>query len=279
MSDLRIPDTNEFHRMEGYQGPIIVRGAYNDRVDAAFAAGDADKALAQPWRAVYQYVSKSFDMAAAAHAFIRILAGRRFDATIVDIEEGDGDQQAREHAWLTVMADDPARDWAYSGDYFARSHGLAPEWIAAYQQREPTAAHTLWQFSDAYQFPGMSGPCDASLFHGTLDDLIALTGGQPSSTPPKEDDVARATYVMRKGSGLVFAHFDDGRFVHVDNPGGLGFTTLEDLYGRTLGVQFVADDFPAGYHETTPIDDGSGQTRKVLVLGAGTADLIGVPKG
>jgi hypothetical protein len=53
------------------------------------------------------------------------------------------------------MANDPARDWTYSGDYFARTHGLTVDWIAAYQKREPTTAHRLWQFTDKHEFPGI----------------------------------------------------------------------------------------------------------------------------
>jgi hypothetical protein len=134
----------------------------------------------------------------AAERFLETLGTFRPNVTILDLEEGTGDQAGRQHDWLSVMANDPARDWTYSGDYFARTHGLSVDWIAAYQKREPTTAHRLWQFTDAHSFPGI-GSCDASVFLGTVDDLIALTSNTapPAPTPAHtEDDMAKFHYAQ-----------------------------------------------------------------------------------
>ena len=44
--------------------------------------------------------------------------------------------------------------------------------------------HLLWQFTDAYQVPGI-GTCDCSVYHGTIDQLAALAyAGQPAAPAP-----------------------------------------------------------------------------------------------
>jgi hypothetical protein len=186
-----IPDVSEFQTVDFrvFSGPIIVRAHNSNRADYHWPQ-HAEGASKQPWWAAYQYLTATADPTAAAHAFLATLGNYRPNCTILDLEEGGGDLHARQHAWLSVMAGDPARDWTYSGDYFARAHGLDVEWVAAYQQREPTTAHRLWQFSDAHAFPGI-GACDASTFDGTVADLVALTNGGSTPAPPShpsEDD-------------------------------------------------------------------------------------------
>jgi hypothetical protein len=207
MPDLLLPDVSEFQTVDFgvFSGPIIVRAHNSNRADNHWPQHAAG-ASKQPWWAVYQYLTAGADPAAAAHALLATIGSYRPNATILDLEEGSGDQQARQHAWLSVMAGDPAVDWTYSGDYFARAHNLDNvEWVAAYQSREPTTAHNLWQFSDAHTFPGI-GACDASIFHGSLDDLLRLTGNAPAPTPqpaPEVDDMVR---IMRPdGQATVYA--------------------------------------------------------------------------
>lgn len=118
--------------------------------------------------------------------------------------------------------------------------------------------------------------CCGDMLYARLPDIRAEVA-RLVAQPPTEDDVAKATYVMRDNSPNVYAHFEDGRFLHVSQPNGLGYQTLEDLYATTLGVQFVQDPFPAGYHITKDVDDGTGLKRRVTVLGKGTADALGVP--
>lgn len=188
MTDLRIPDVSEFQTVnfDVFSGPIIVRAHNSNRADLHWAQ-HAMGASQQPWWAAYQYLTKNANPGDAARAFLATLGNYRPNCTILDLEEGDGDQQARQHAWLSVMAGDPSADWTYSGDYFARAHGLSVEWVAAYQNREPTTAHVLWQASDRWDFPGI-GSCDGSLFHGSVDDLIALTSGT-APAPHQGDEV------------------------------------------------------------------------------------------
>lgn len=157
------------------------------------------------WWAGYFYLPASIDAAAAARSFLDTLGAARPNATILDIEEGAGDQLFRQHDALNVLASDPAADWTYSGYYFARDHNLDPvEWVAAYGQREPTTAHLLWQFTNSRTFAGV-GQADGSIFHGSIDELLALTNPTPGATPPAlppppEDDMAHAYFVQHEGA-------------------------------------------------------------------------------
>lgn len=181
-----IPDVSEYQTVDfgTFTGPIIVRAHNGWRADNHWTR-HADGASNQAWWGAYQYLPATVDPAAAAQAFLTTLAGYRPNVTILDLEEGDGDQSARQHAWLSVMAGDPATDWTYSGAYFARTHGLTVEWIAAYGQREPTDTHLLWQYADNQYFAGI-GNCDGSVFNGDLGQLIALTN--PPAAPVSEDE-------------------------------------------------------------------------------------------
>lgn len=198
MSDLTIADISEFQTMDWsvfHEPAVIVRAHNSTRADNKWYDNALHASQQCRWWAAYQYLTKTADPATAAQAFLATLGSYRPNATIVDIEEGDGDQQARQHAWLDVMANDPACDWTYSGDYYARTHNIVPlDWVAAYQLREPTVAHTLWQFTDKQTFDGIAAPCDASVFHGTIDDLINLTGGNMPITDADAEKIASAVW-------------------------------------------------------------------------------------
>ncbi len=212
MGDLRIADVSEFQQIDvqqyGSENPALIARAHNSfRIDhqwnAIATAANADPDIL--WFAAYQYLTQSADPAAAARAFVDTVNPHRVDLVIVDIEEGSGDQSGRQHAWLDTVTGHP--EWTYSGDYFARAHGLSVDWIAAYQQHEPTNAHKLWQFTDKQTFKGISAPCDGSVFHGDVHDLIALTSGGPNL----EDKMyAPAIANDAQGNEWVFARGVDG---------------------------------------------------------------------
>jgi hypothetical protein len=246
MADLYIPDTNEFHPMEGYQGPIIVRACYNATQDKAFRNGDADKAMAQPWKGAYQYLSKGFDAVAGARAFKSIIAGRKFDVLILDLEEGDGDQSGRQAAWLHEMESTGICLWTYAGLYFAKAHNIAVGnkfWVAAYGQREPTIPHVLWQFADDHSFPGISRPCDGSVFHGSLDDLLKATSGAPAPTPTPPQETEKDMFVVRgdKTPEWWLTDFVTKRWIHnMDEMAVIRFTYVR--FGAPLHGETAADN-------------------------------------
>lgn len=229
MADLVIPDVSEYQTVDfdRWSGPIIVRAHNSNRPDNKWAQHAAGAAR-QPWWGAYQYLTAGADPAAAARALLATLGDRRPNCTMLDLEEGAGDQRARQHAWLDVMAGDPAVDWTYSGLYFTRAHNLDDvQWIAAYGQREPTDAHRLWQFSSGYTFPGISSPTDASVFHGTVDDLLALTEG--------DDDMLSKDEIK----AAVREVLDEGTLFGVTNPDGspgAGVATFHFIAERVRSI-------------------------------------------
>jgi hypothetical protein len=144
----------------------------------------------------YCYLLAKDDPIAAAVIFCRVLQAhgglRAGEFVVCDDEEGTGDQSGRVDAFLAAcdsilrVPDPSGQDWWYSDLNFAAIHNLAAargrRWIAAYGQGEPTVPHDLWQFTDAQQFAGISGPCDASVFHGSISDLRSLIGGLDMAT-------------------------------------------------------------------------------------------------
>lgn len=269
MPDLLIPDVSEFQTVDFtvFSGPIIVR-AHNGRRSDYHWLQHAAGASSQPWWAAYQYLPANVGAAFAAQRFLETLGTFRPNVTILDLEEGAGDQQQRQHDWLTVMAGDPARDWTYSGDYFARAHGLTVDWIAAYQNRAPSTAHTLWQFTDAHDFPGI-GICDGSVFLGTVDDLIALTstaGNTPVADPtPDTEDTVRFHYAKPDNSPNVYLVSLAAPPRHV--------TLFRDAeYWAKAEGHTVFED---GDHDLG--GDSNGDVRKGIILDAKGRELFGLP--
>ena len=158
---------------------IVIRALYGTRIDKAWFGGgrrDALHAGGVRFLGIYAYIRADQDVTAQAKALTSLLGRLRpGEKVIADIEEGTGNQQARWVTWARVinaaLGDPP---WDYSGLNYARDHGLQPvSWVAAYGPREPDPPHQLWQFTDAFNVPGV-GVCDASVFHGSIDDLAAL---------------------------------------------------------------------------------------------------------
>lgn len=268
MPDLLIPDVSEYQTVDFnvFSGPIIVRAHNGRRADYHWERHAAG-ASAQPWWAAYQYLPANVGAGLAAHRLLDTLGTFRPNVTILDLEEGTGDQQGRQHDWLDVMANDPARDWTYSGDYFARTHGLTVDWIAAYQKREPTTAHKLWQFTDAHDFPGI-GTCDGSVFFGTVADLIALTSNPPVPPhPPEDEDTMFAQLVKKEGDAAVYV-------------AGVGITPRHvssfadaDLCTIATGVHLQP---PPPAAKVVKITDKAGATRDVWEVGPSGAALFGL---
>lgn len=199
MTDLIIPDLSEFQtgtdlaalRAGGY--PAVILRAHNGwRPDFRFVLWQAQaRQLRYTAIGYYQYLVAGRDAAAQARDFAATVGPLRpGEFAICDDEEGAGDQSARVNTWFDALDSiwhDPAGDWEYSGLFFSRAHlgSVRPSvhrWLAAYSTVEPVDVHQLWQFSDAYQFPGVPGPSDASIFHGTVDQLAELVN--PPATPP-----------------------------------------------------------------------------------------------
>jgi hypothetical protein len=189
VSDLIIPDVSEFQgavewpRLVAAGYPVAIARVHNgDRADERWPA-NRDQAHAAGVRALglYQYVVADRDAGDQAAEFCALVGQLRpGEWPICDLEVGDGDQASRARAWYTTVAarlQDASAEQLYSGLDFYQAHGLAAAgypriWLAAYGPSEPTMPHELWQFTDARDFPGIANPCDASVFHGTVADLL-----------------------------------------------------------------------------------------------------------
>ena len=172
---------------------IVIRAMYGDaHDDNAWHAGARRDALhtgGAKFIGIYQYLVAGQDAAAQAHALTALLGHLRpGEKLICDLEEGDGDQGARFRQWsavLTAAYGRAADPWCYSGLDFAATHGVSPQWVAAYQPSEPATPHLMWQFTDSFPVPGV-GLADCSRFHGTIGELAAY--GWQGSTPPRKED-------------------------------------------------------------------------------------------
>lgn len=168
---------------------IVIRAAYGTRTDRAWYGGQR-RALLHAGGArfigIYQYLVAGQDAAAQARQLCSLTGVLQpGEKLICDLEEGAGNQHARWQAWAQVVRDQLGDEpWLYSGLFFGQSAGIAPvDWVAAYQRAEPSPAHTLWQFTDAFSVPGV-GTCDCSVFHGTIGQLAALAHGGTQPVPP-----------------------------------------------------------------------------------------------
>jgi lysozyme len=199
MTDLLVPDVSEYQGAvdwrtlvsSGYPAAII-RAHNGSRMDGEWAVNRAGAhAAGVTVLGIYQYLDPSVDAAQQANELCDLIGALRpGEWPICDLEVGAGDQSARAHAWYVTVAGrlhDAAAEELYSDLSFWQEHnlssgGFARAWVAAYGSQEPAIKHDLWQFSESQSFPGISGPCDANVFHGTVADLLALT--DPESTMP-----------------------------------------------------------------------------------------------
>jgi hypothetical protein len=174
---------------------IVIRAMYGDAHDDQAWFGGARRAALHAggvkFLGIYQYLVATQDAAAQAHAFVDLIGTLKpGEIPICDIEEGTG-QEGRWIAWRNViqsaypqLAQTPTgRPWCYAGLNFGAANGLPMDWVAAYQSSEPTTPHDLWQFTDAFNVPGV-GSIDCSKYHGTIDELVALITPKSQPTPP-----------------------------------------------------------------------------------------------
>lgn len=200
MPDLLLPDFSEFQPNASMSGVAKVNGGAAI-IRACYGAAHPDKAFAALRAAaagfrflgIYQYLVAGQDVAAQAAAFLKLVGKLApHEVAIVDLEEGAGNQWPRADQWYSTVDKALGKpSWVYSGDDFAREHGLSAifasarhTWVAAYGSTEPSLGHTLWQSTDGKDgshitsWPG-AGNCDTSVYHGTIAQLAALI------TPPK----------------------------------------------------------------------------------------------
>jgi GH25 family lysozyme M1 (1,4-beta-N-acetylmuramidase) len=257
MTDIRMADISEFQSnvdAPAYlkQYKCIICRTYSGYRPDKMMTGRRDYLRGQPFTGLgwYAYLAPDRDPAQQAREFINTVGSLKPNEwPILDLEEGSGNQTSRAEAWFKVV--DP---WAgfpamlYSGDYFLKNQlsgaghwSGRPLWIAAYQSNEPTAAHILWQFSDAYTFAGI-GACDGNLAHMSAQEFISkVRGGKVTPDTPQpitEDDMISA--VLKKNGAIeVFVEKSDGRVYHTWQKGENGKWYSTD--GKTISWQSMGN--------------------------------------
>lgn len=199
MIPLHLPDVSEYQPAVNWRavaarngGAAIIRAMYGaGHVDDAWAGGARRRNARESGihvLGIYQYVTEGEDVVAQAQAFVQLVGTLEpGEFAVIDLEEGTGDQLARAHAWLEHVDGHLTYPgyrgaWLYSGAAFFDEHGLMPiarsprhTWVAAYSAEPPAVPYTLWQHTDAEQWPGI-GSCDCSIYKGDLDGLAATVG-------------------------------------------------------------------------------------------------------
>jgi Glycosyl hydrolases family 25 len=170
---------------------VVIRAMYGDAHDDLAWYGGARRADFHTGGAlfvgIYQYVVAGQDAAMQGRALAELVGPlQKGEVLICDLEEGSGNQSGRLTAWYNAVTayysgtygqNISGHLWTYSGLSFSQTSGIAPvDWLADYTSTEPALKHTLWQFSETYNVPGV-GTSDCSLFHGTVTQLAALAYG------------------------------------------------------------------------------------------------------
>jgi GH25 family lysozyme M1 (1,4-beta-N-acetylmuramidase) len=238
MADIKLADISEFQ--QNVDADLYIKSGHDVLICRVHNGYRQDKMLPQrvaylrskPFVALgwYQYIAPDRDPVTQAHEFISTIGRLRpNEFPIGDLEEGAGNQTRRAEAWFKVVD-----AWAgfqaslYSGQSFlekqlggVRHWGRRPLWVAAYlDSHQPTPSGeprgaTWWQYTDRGRFPGMPGPVDGSIYHGTAHQFLARVrpGASPMPTPP-EGTVALAVATMKDGRFEVFVEKADGSVWH-----------------------------------------------------------------
>jgi hypothetical protein len=170
---------------------IVIRCAYGtSKQDAAWYGGARRDALHKggaKFVGIYQYLRAGQSGAAQADFFHSVVGRiRPGEVFIADFEEGQKHVLSEWYARMRFTYGDAIGPylWTYSGLAFEEAQGVRAEWVAAYRATEPSVPHKLWQFTSSMTVPGISGACDCSVFHGTVDQLAALAYQAAAPPPP-----------------------------------------------------------------------------------------------
>jgi peptidoglycan hydrolase-like protein with peptidoglycan-binding domain len=254
---------------------IVIRAAYGAaHTDHAWYGGQRRALLlagGAKFLGIYQYLVAGQDAVAQARALVSIVGGKlnKGEVIICDLEEGSGNQHGRLAAWSHVITSELGdAPWAYSGLWFAQNAGIAPVgWVAAYQNSEPAAPHTLWQFTDAFAVPGV-GSTDCSVYHGTIGQLAALAHG--GTAPPKPPPAGNWTDALLASLPTLSAGAtgQDTRSIQGLLSGRSHPVTMDGAYGPVTRSAVMAFQHSSGLSPDGVT--GPATWRKLLRSAAGT---------
>jgi GH25 family lysozyme M1 (1,4-beta-N-acetylmuramidase) len=129
---------------------------------------------------IYQYLVAGQSGTSQAQAFHNLVGPiQNGEVFVADFEEGDKSMLTSWRSEMVALYGKGITSylWTYTGLSFGQSAGVLPvQWIADYASSPPSTPHTLWQFSESYNVPGV-GTCDCNQYAGTIDQLAALAWG------------------------------------------------------------------------------------------------------
>lgn len=210
MTDLIFADlsnfqaTVDFAQLRGYSAAVGEEISWGTAVTIPSGRIAAIRAEAFTCVLWYMGLRSDQDIASQVNTFTATLGSLNAGETVViDWEESFGSTPSvsqREQAASLLAAYykcDPAMIGTYGPASLLKA-SPPPSWVwaASYETTEPQIPHAIWQFTDGFytsppyspvNFPGV-GACDASVYHGTAEQLAALIS--PVSHPaPGGDDV------------------------------------------------------------------------------------------
>lgn len=198
---LRIPDLSEWQGQVDWAS--LLRGGYPAAIIRVYNGHRADKQFARN-RAqahengvrtlgLYAYLVDGVDVEQQAREFVALVGHLQPGEWPIIDYEASGLQPADASAWIRYVAGalHGSEPWLYTGEYIYRTQHLDKAialpakrtWLAAYGAHEPDEGHALWQYTSHGTVPGVAGNVDLSVFHGTVDQLAALTHAAPAPSP------------------------------------------------------------------------------------------------
>lgn len=209
-------------------------------------------------RGAYHFGRPGSDAAQQAQHFWKVVSGAGYGKgdlpLALDLEVPDGKTAAEINAWTATFVGEieklsGRKPLIYTGAFFYTGPNLGCDlWLPSYY-KAPIAAlrnidpplpkawehWTLWQHTSTMTVPGVNGPCDHSIYDGTLDDLKALCGITPERTSLRQR-LAKAGFGPKSILNVIKALASyDGKSTGAPQPGD------SDLFRRLTAAGFGAD--------------------------------------
>lgn len=276
LMDLFIPDISEWqvgadtakYRASGGNA-IIARVCYGTRNDTTMVARrDALRAEGFPVIGWYLFLRASQTVMEQVLAFQAVIPSLgQYEFVVLDWEDDRGtrpDVGMRDAtlAELDVRYGRTTWGYGYSGELQAYPFHGRPTWVAGYGIGEPALTHLLWQYTDGrytsggyrpINFPGL-GKIDASVFHGSLDQLKNLINPSPAAA------VTRAGSAQEDSTMAIGTAPDGKRLDRV----------------RVLDDHTVAHDWQPSFDAAVVTENIGGWASRVSATWAGSHYIVEV---
>jgi GH25 family lysozyme M1 (1,4-beta-N-acetylmuramidase) len=198
---LIVPDLSEWQgevdwsKLVGGGYPAAIIRVYNGSRADTFYARNRSQAHAHHVRALGLYAflnpGGTGHIEDQAAQFVRLVGKLEPGEWPIVDHEAQGVTPNMSRVWIDYVGRHlhGAEPWLYSSEYLFRTEGLGAlvpaqrTWLAAYGPNEPKEHHELWQYTDHRAIPGVAHPCDASTFHGDVNELLHAVAQAVPATP------------------------------------------------------------------------------------------------